>query len=276
MPARPFVKLAATALAAVALAPAAPAAAAETACTLQPTGGTVTRQVDGRSYTVNVPAGLTAPAALVLAFHGAFSDSATMERFSRLTPFAAQKGFIVAYPQGLPEGYGYWRLGPGSADVAYARAVVRDIAAQWCVDSRRVHATGWSRGAVMSLRLACDAADAFASVAMYAGSDPTLVDGGGACTPSRPVSTAMFVGLLDPTYLTTTFARDRWIARNACPTPPRRESALLVSELHGPCAAGTEVTYRVYLQSHNWPVGADGADILERSWRLFAAHPLPG
>lgn len=265
-------------LAAVAVLPAGAAPAGEPGCTLTPTGGTVTRTIGARTYTVNVPAGLTGPdVPLVLAMHGAYSSSATMESYSGLTPDAAERGYIVAYPQAQPNGAGYWKPGPGSPDVAFLRAVVADIASTWCVDSQRVHATGWSRGGVMSLRLACDAPDVFASVTSYAGSDPTLIDGGGPCTPSRPIGIGIFSGAFDFISIVpiNDHARQQWVNRNGCPTTPQTEPVLGRAETYAPCDGGVQVVQRLYLQSHNWPVGSDAQDMRDRMWRLYEANPLP-
>ncbi len=44
-----------------------------------------------------------------------------------------------------------------------------------------------------------------------------------------------------------------------------------------PVAAGTRVVHHVYnFQSHNWPVGSDLGDILNRMWSLFESSPRPG
>lgn len=54
--------------------PAATAMGAE--CTLTPTGGTVKRTIGSRSYLVNVPAGLSGAAPLLLSLHGFGSTGA--------------------------------------------------------------------------------------------------------------------------------------------------------------------------------------------------------
>ena len=43
--------------------------------------------------------------------------------------------------------------------------------------------------------------------------------------------------------------------------------------------AGVEVLWRVYPQTHNWPInqpsGADADDLHNRVWDLFTRNPLP-
>jgi polyhydroxybutyrate depolymerase len=160
-------------------------------CTLEPTSGTIRRQVNGREYWVNVPIGLPGPAVpLLLALHGFLqlpvhvptgNEPAGHEQTTGWSDIAASKKFIVAYPSAQPE-QSAWDFSTGSNDVAYLREVVRDISSTWCVDTRRVYAEGHSSGALMAARLACDAPDVFASIAVYAGVDPTLLG-----SPSGPL-----------------------------------------------------------------------------------------
>ena len=145
----------------------APEAEAQTSdCGLGATPGTVTRTVDGRAYRLNVPAGLEAPAPLLVSLHGFGGNPQAQETFTGWTQTAAEKKFIVAYPSGRGSQYGgAWDpYTASSPDVAHIRAVVADISGVYCVDPASVYADGWSNGAVMSQRLACAAADLFAKV----------------------------------------------------------------------------------------------------------------
>ena len=54
-------------------------------------------------------------------------------------------------------------------DVGLARAVVGNLSEQLCIDPRRVWATGFSNGAMLAQRLACEAADVFVAVASVSG-----------------------------------------------------------------------------------------------------------
>jgi polyhydroxybutyrate depolymerase len=57
-------------------------------------------------------------------------------------------------------------------DVGYLRALLADIGRRIDVDPKRVYATGFSNGAALAHRLACDAADLFAAVAAGLGREP--------------------------------------------------------------------------------------------------------
>lgn len=258
------------------------AGGAPTGCSLAPTGGTITRPIGTRTYNLNVPAGLTGSAVpLLLSLHGNGEGVTIEESNSGWTPYAASRHFIVAYPAGTGTGLN-WDYAQGSADVTFLRAVVADIAATWCVNPSRVHAAGYSNGAVMAERLACDASDVFASVAALAGSSPTYptptAPSGSPCTLTRPIAVGIFQGLFDPisSYVIGTMNRDEWIARNGCPATGTREPGVLLEAItYAPCTSGVEVDWRVYLQSHNWPIGTDQADIHDRMWGLFTRNPRP-
>lgn len=259
---------------------AAPAAgAAEPGCTLTSTGGTVTKSLGDRTYRVNVPAGLSgAQVPLLLSLHGFGSTASQVETFTGWTPFAAAKKFIVAYPQGRPSEYGgAWDpYSSNSADVTFLRNVVADISSTSCVDPQRVHVDGWSNGAVMSQRMACAAADVFASSSSYGGGTPTLAGFATPCAPSRPISVALFAGQWDFTYAGLEQNAGEWRTVDACGATPVHTTDAYGSTDTYACAAGTQVVARVVnFTSHNWPSGAQGEDQRNRMWAFFTANPKP-
>jgi poly(3-hydroxybutyrate) depolymerase len=78
---------------------------------------------------------------------------------------------------------------PSSSDIALADAVVAQIEENFCVDTNRIFATGWSYGGSMSYKTACErplggAANGFVrAIAVYSGAQLS-----GTCTPSKPVA----------------------------------------------------------------------------------------
>ena len=259
---------------------AAPAAtAAEPGCSLIATGGTVTRTLGDRSYLVNVPAGLTAAEVpLLVGLHGFGSTGSQYESFTGWTPFAAARGFIVAYPQARPSHYGggWDPYTANSPDVAFLRSVVADVSSRWCVDPRRVHFDGWSNGAVMSQRMACAAADVVASVTSYGGGTPTMAGFATPCAPSRPISAGLFAGQWDFTYAGLAQNASEWRAVDGCAATPTRTTDAFGSTDTYACAAGTTVLARtVNATSHNWPSGAAGEDQRSRMWAFLSANPRP-
>ncbi|MGH3771475.1 MAG: alpha/beta hydrolase family esterase [Pseudonocardiaceae bacterium] len=257
------------------------AADVKASCTLTPTSGTESHTVAGREYFLNVPAGLSGPSVpLLIALHGAAQPPLLHETDTGLSNVAKTRHFIVAYPSTRQS---TWDFAQGSEDVVYLRAVVRDISSVYCVDPRRVHAEGHSSGALMAARLACDASTVFASVAVYAGADPSLTGSpcgdprGPNADPLRPISVGIFHGNTDPISLLP-FAvqhRDNWLRRNGCPATPVTEPNVVVeASAYRPCKAGVEVVWRVYRAGHLLPQGADKIDLISRMWDFFLRNPL--
>ena len=118
---------------------------------------------------------------LAVFFHG-YSGSWFQGVYLNLTDVAERMGWLLALGQDTPSNstYGYLGWNAGSCclfnqsttvdDVQYARQLVRTIEAATLVDASRRYALGWSNGAMMSERLACEASDLFAGVAADEGS----------------------------------------------------------------------------------------------------------
>ena len=164
-----------------------------------------------RHYMLYVPDG-PAPGSgwpLVIGLHGGGGQAENQIRMSQINSLAHTERFVAAYPEGtsllLP--LLTWNGGSccgnaasqGVDDVGFIRQLVAELATNSFVDTHRVYATGMSNGAIMTHRLACEAADVFAAVAPVAGG---LNVGGDfpACAPSRPVPVMMFHGTTDRNY----------------------------------------------------------------------------
>jgi polyhydroxybutyrate depolymerase len=162
---------------------------------------------DGRSrhYRLFVPAALTGAAPLLVALHGGLGSGAQFEKGSGFDGLATSNRFLVAYPDGIgigPNG-GTARtwdaqgccgraVALGVDDVAFIRAVVADVEAAHAVDTHRVFLAGHSNGAMLALRLACEAADVFAAAGVQSGA---LVSS--PCAPAKPVSLLQIHGTAD-------------------------------------------------------------------------------
>ncbi len=66
-------------------------------------------------------------------------------------------------------------------DVGFLRALVAIIQADFLVNPKRVYVSGFSNGAMMANRIACDASELFAAVALFGG----RVEPGFECTPGK-------------------------------------------------------------------------------------------
>lgn len=109
---------------------------------------------------------------------------------------------LVAVPRGHLDsrGWPFWNASSACCDfdrrrpddVAYVRAVVEDVKAKRAVDPRRIFALGFSNGAYLAHRLACEQADVFAGIVSIAGAGTD-----GPCRPALPVAVLQVHGDAD-------------------------------------------------------------------------------
>jgi polyhydroxybutyrate depolymerase len=258
-----------------------------------------------RSYIVHIPPNYDAsrPTPVVFIFHGFNLKAEDMIRISGFNTQADSAGFIAVYPQGggkKPSWNGGRCCGEAQKqnvdDVGFIRLLLGDLGKVINVDTKRVYATGFSNGAIMSYRLGCDLADQIAAIAPVSAAQETEV-----CQPSRPLSVIYFHGTADklnpydggsaPTgSLKMSSVKDSvqfWVQRNACPTQPKTErSRSIVHDTYAPCEQSTAVElYTIEGGEHAWPGGeAVSAEIgkptmeisaTQLMWEFFMAHPLP-
>jgi polyhydroxybutyrate depolymerase len=299
-----------------------PAAAALLALLALPPEGDVTRTrtitVGGveRSYLVHVPASYDRRRAypLVLAFHGGASNPAVMRRFSGLDEKADEAGFVVAYPSGsgrLPRALTWdagkccgYASGNKVDDVAFTRALLEDLAEHVHLDLKRVYATGISNGGMMAYRLAAEASDSVAAIAVVSGSLEVEAPKVG-----RPVSVlhfhgtddkyVPFAGGLGPRSMATgphasvEQSVGTWVKLDECRPAPVvselpekvKDGTSVVRRAYEGCREGAEVVlYEIRGGGHTWP-GRPAAEALlgvttqnvsanDVMWDFFARHAL--
>ena len=268
-----------------------------------------------RTAVVCVPAG-PAPVAgwpLVLAFHGGQSHPEAMRRFSGLEALAAAGRAVVVFPEGTGsrEGLFTWNGGnccgearaDGSDDVGFVATLLDALAVRLPIDSRRVHATGMSNGAMMAYRVGAELSERIASIAPVAG--PLALE---SIAPSRPVPVLHFHGSLDQftplgggigrRSITRVSHRPvlegllEWVHANGCApeyvreTIPCSDEGITIERFTwGAGAAGSEVVlYRLEGGGHTWPGRTPDSFFLGPSalsldanaiiWEFFQRHPL--
>jgi poly(3-hydroxybutyrate) depolymerase len=160
-----------------------------------------------RRYILSVPTNYvnTRPYKLVIAYHARDSNDHTMynENYYRLAPLSNNTTIFVA-PNGQVNGAPCVGTGPNEAgcgwpntndqDMQLADAVVQQVEDNFCVDTNRIFATGWSYGASMSEQTACErplggtqvAPWGVRAVATYAVA--RLSNRSATCTATRPVA----------------------------------------------------------------------------------------
>jgi polyhydroxybutyrate depolymerase len=286
------------------------------ACTrniAQVTDPTLTLTVDDleRSYILHVPNSYDGSQSvpLVLNFHGGGGDAANQWRVSGFNQVADREGFIVVYPNGtgrLGDKVLTWNGGTccGYAmannidDVAFVRALVADLQANYNIDPKRIYATGLSNGGIMSYRLACEASDLFAAIGPVAGTLNYK-----RCAPGQPVSVIHFHGTndthlpyeggygpdstVDVLFASVDESIGFWLTFDQCPAAPQTESFADIQHDAYACTQGTAVElYTILGGKHAWP-GSEGPawpggdeptqtiSATELMWEFFVSHPKP-
>jgi poly(3-hydroxybutyrate) depolymerase len=223
----------------------------------------------GQGYWVVVPQGYAelAPAPLILwlASGGGTLD----ENIGWWRPYldAAESVFVVAEQRSIDH--------RGAPTLT---ALIDQLEAEYCIDTRRVHAMGQSSSGPTVAALACDASDRIASFFV-------AIRGFASCTPERPVPLLAMTG--DPERRIVTRSVEYWSEDYGCDREPVIEelgSGVTRTAYQG-CLADI-VLYDVRGAGHQFirkECVSDDAlcytnevfDQLSEVERFFAEHPLP-
>jgi polyhydroxybutyrate depolymerase len=277
-----------------------------------------------RTYRLHIPITYVSGAAAPLLFnlHGGTSNANAQGIVSGMHAKSDTEGFLLIEPEGYGGAFNIrtWNAGnccgpatnAGIDDVAFTDAMIDNIAADACVDAKRIFATGYSNGAMLSHRLACQLSDRIAAIAPNAGgigdvnqnvTPPVQVFN---CSPSRPVPVFEMHGLSDGCYnfnggvgaglsstnfisIPTTIVG--WAFRNGCSmtTATTYQNGNATCATYQGCTQGADVTLcTVAGMGHAWPgspiynlaatcggtttTDLQGTDAL---WDFFVAHPMP-
>jgi polyhydroxybutyrate depolymerase len=257
-----------------------------------------------RSYVVYTPKFKPTKPALVLVLHGFRGDGASFERRTNRTfdRIADREGFIVVYPDALG---GQWNAGHPwetvtNDDVGFLSALIETLVAEFAVDPKRIYVTGFSNGASMSYRLACERQDRIAAVAPVAGGLAVRLMPNCAATAHRPIPLITMHGTADPISpfndgeLEGNLAY--WVGRNGCTMPATisrlpdadtSDGTRTRVETYRPCKDRADVVlYALEGGGHHWP-GGDEPWRYDRGnetrdfdagiviWDFFKNHPIP-
>lgn len=210
-----------------------------------------------RSYDLFVPSAAEAgaPLPLVVNMHGWGSSKEQQAAFSQMSADAERRGYAIAYLQGYDASFNAGFCCGGASDddiddVGFAVAVVDDVDRRACLDRDRVYATGFSNGAFMAYRLACEAAETFVAVAPVAGVMSVDLE---TCTPSRPVSVIHFHGMSD---LNVLYEGRPWLGVPGVP------ELMTLFAAHDGCDRKPVVTLQIDdVLCETWPGCGDGAQV---------------
>ncbi|WP_437572287.1 alpha/beta hydrolase family esterase [Sorangium sp. So ce542] len=195
---------------------------------------------------------------------------------------------LLIYPQGLPangrstppstqsqwgDADSNWGGPPPNAnrarldaDLAFFDAMIEHAKSNYCVDTKRVFAVGFSQGGFMTNTLGCERSSVFRGLAPVAGWGPngSQPNCGDASAAHAVIQTQGDTdGTVTPALGQST--RDFWRARNGC------EATSMPSATYGNgcveyqgCNEGLPLVYCTHPGGHSVPSGAGG-----RAWRFF-------
>lgn len=246
------------------------------------------------------------PVTLVMTFHALLLNASSMAGVTRMSEKADQEGFLVVYPDGIERS---WNAGEccGEAksqqvdDVGFTRDLLAKLKKDYCIDTKRVFATGFSNGGFLSHRLACEMSDTFAAIAPVSG---TLGIPTGSCSPKRPVPVFEVHGTADElvpyaggspqipfggtfgTFLGVEPTLAFWRQVDGCSSEGRQsyQSGDVTCTTWSGCTAGSEVTRCVVDGGgHQWPGGptlptmgkkSNALDTTTAVVDFFRRHPM--
>lgn len=247
-----------------------------------------------RSYMLYVPDNASAEGApLVFSFHGSGGVPQQQINISGFDQLSDLFGFISVFPAGAYTNtvtVRSWNanIDEGVDDVQFTRDIIEDVASKVAIDRKRIYTSGFSGGARMSSRLACELSDILAAAAPVDGLQ--YPDG---CTLKRPIPMLSFHGKADQTnhYVLSPDSRpywrmgvetaiDKWRQANACSmkNDADRISQEVTFYQWSDCLGAAEIQF--YLTDnggHTWPGADDNEDInaSELIWEFFSRHSLP-
>jgi polyhydroxybutyrate depolymerase len=202
-----------------------------------------------REYRLVVPktVDLSAPAPLVVAFHGMLIDSKDlMPRYTRLNETAEKRKFIIAYPNALGRS---WGLAPDKvkSDLEFFDALLAKLTTDYKIDFDRIYVVGMSNGGYFAHLVGKERSTTVAAVASHSGPLGLQTLAGVNATRKFPV-------------LIVHGAKD-----NILPVDWARENRDKYTK------EGHEVKYVELPElGHTW---ATRADVNETIWKFFAEHP---
>jgi poly(3-hydroxybutyrate) depolymerase len=223
-------------------------------------GSTIHLQVDGsdRYYLLYVPRNYdkTRPYRLVIAYHargytaeqvandcGTAGSDGTACDYYHLTD-QANDSAIFATPMGEGSGSDTGWPNTNNADVHLTDAILSQLESNFCIDTTRIFATGWSYGGSMSYEMACQRPNVIRAIAVYSGA--TL---SGSCTPTAPVAYYASHGIGDAVLPIADgeALRDQFVAANGCTAQttqdPASGSGMHICTSYEGCSAGHPVTW---------------------------------
>lgn len=255
--------------------------------TSYPNARTLVHKGLSREYFVYVPANYneTSKAPLMFNFHGGAGDISSAIGYSDMRSIADTAGFILVYPQALPEPNakdpskegGVWTYKDKTIanevdNIGFVMAMIDNLASEYNVDEERVYSCGYSNGGEFTFELACKISDRFAAIGVVARSMDTETYNN--CLPVHPTSVLTIHGTKDSYegiiyegityYPSLNDVNNYWINYNNTDTTP---TVIQMSDLNS--SDGSTVEH------YSWKNGDDGVSV-EHYKVIGGGHDWPG
>lgn len=209
---------------------------------------------------------------LLVLLHYKWGNAEDMAALTQVQLLVRDFGIWVALPEALPVG---WNNDPandtGVDDMGYLSHLIDSSIARFPVNPRRIYLVGYSAGAFMALRYACEQPGRVAAVASVAAA--LSIKQNQRCNPSVPTPIAMINGTGDSRVaydastgmLTVPATARRWAQINGCPTGPLhsllpdlapRDMTRVEMDQWKTCGASGTGEVRLYTVDdggHTWP-----------------------
>ncbi len=210
-----------------------------------------------RTYYVYLPSGYSSSTEypLVFQFH---PMGGTAEQAINMPSIRSSFSAIYVTPQGLQASSGStgWANTNG-VDIAFTKAMIDYVEANWCVDKARLFSTGFSYGGMMSFAVGCEMSNVFRAIAPMSGALYSDFN----CQGTGP-AIAMWGshGLSDNVVPIADgrAARDKILAENHCGTTTAAVSPSPCVAYQG-CDAGYPTTWCEFDGTHQIPSFASSA-----------------
>ncbi len=249
-----------------------------------------------RSYLLYVPESYNGqPAPLMFSFHGSGGYPQNQVDVSGFDKLAEEHGFIAVFPAGdftnsVSQRSWNANVEAGVDDVQFTRDMISELSGMLAIDPARIYTSGFSGGARISSRLACELSDVLAAAAPVAGLQ--YPDG---CTPKRPIPIITFHAEDDPVNnyevqansrpywrMGVETALDRWRQANDCTLVNDHEQVAynIRNFAWEECGGDSEIQfYQSNTGGHTWPGAAQRGAVQDISaseliWAFFSQHHL--
>ncbi len=253
-----------------------------------------------RRYVVMRPISSSGNAPVLLLLHPGLSSPEAMANLTKVSEYVLTQGFWAVMPEALQGGWQDNPAGPSNEDVPFISALIDRLIADGGVDASRFYAAGFSNGAFMTERLACDLSGKIAAFGIVSASLRSTQ--AAACFPAEQRGKVYFLGTADLIVPYDGFfgqfdnglrsaadTIDFWAGQQQCngdvettpiPDTERDGTTIELLERTG-CTARTRLQlYTLTGGGHAWPggeptiFGATSRDIAATGliWRFVSGH----